>query len=196
MGRKKLFQRPPPPAPPDPALLEAARAALAALAAAGEEATPSAIEGWIKANQHDVWASIRTASALKAAIEAAQPEGGNGRTAATTKGASRMGRKKKAERPEPAVERPAKREPPGEGNGSAAAAPAPATKPAGRNTAPRARRPRAKREGSEAPAAPRPPRPASPGGYDPTRSELLRVLEIAREQGGVGKLGRLVQAVK
>jgi hypothetical protein len=34
------------------------------------------------------------------------------------------------------------------------------------------------------------------GEYDPTRSELLRVLEIARQESSVSRLRKLVQTVK
>jgi hypothetical protein len=58
------------------------------------------------------------------------------------------------------------------------AAPAPAA-PAGRQAAPR-------------PA----PRPSTAPGYDPTRSELVRVLAIARQESSVSKLRKMVQTVK
>src|SRR5262245_28498615 len=110
MGRRLPLRPLPQPAQYDQALLEAVQGALAALSAAGKEATPSDIEEWLKINQHAVWSAIRTPSALKGAIEAAQREQTNGRPAVSTKGASAMTRKKKEQRESP-PERPAKAQP-------------------------------------------------------------------------------------
>jgi hypothetical protein len=259
MGRKNRFDRPlPRPAVHDPALLDAVRGALAALSAPGKEAAASAIEEWIKLHRHEVWLSIRTASALREAIEAARreevsvppvlvpaiPEESKSRPAEpiTTKRASPMARKKKVESlPEP----PAKAEPAAAANGGDQETLAEVVRKAlsgvgvgadnqkvkrwisrhypGRkfnastlNTTISGQRSRMKRESSPpappTPAAPRKPRPAATPApaapprprprpsaapdYDPTRSELLRVLEIARQESSVGRLRKLVLTVK
>jgi hypothetical protein len=199
MGRKKLHQRRPPPSPVvyDPALLEAVRGAIAALSAGNKEASPHAIELWIKEHRHDVWSAITSASALKGAIEAAQQAEGNGRPP-TTEG-SRMGRKKKAVPHGPPPELPPAREraseppPPAEPD---KVEPAPRRARAAGQPTTRARRPRARREEGGKPPAPAAPARAARSDYDPTHSELRRVLEIAREEGGVSKLRKMAQAVK
>ncbi len=254
MGRKKRFERPlPRPAAHDPALLEAVRGALAALSAPGKEAVPSAIEEWIKLHRHEVWLSIRTASALRDAIEAAKrekslprpvpvavvPLESNGRPVepTPTKRGSAMARKKKAEAP---AEPPAKAEPASAANGAEQEPLAEVVRKAlngvgmeadnqkvkrwitrnypGRkfnastlNTTISGQRSRMKRESSPppppapaprktrpaaAPAAPSKPRPLAAPDYDPTRSELLRVLEIARQESSVGRLRKIVLTVK
>ncbi len=220
MGRKKLPERPPPrPAGHDPALLEAVKAALAALPEAGKAASPSAIEEWIKTNRYDVWAAITKVSALKEAIEAANREESNGRAPATAKGASEMGRKKKSEpvdlppeqatRPEPARTSNAGDQGPsanGPARGTNGARPRRRVKrdeAPPRPTAPRKpRQPVPETAAQERPAPPSPaaarhvPRPSAAPEYDPTRSELLRVLEIARQESSVSRLRKMVQTVK
>jgi hypothetical protein len=223
MGRKKQARRPPPPpAGHDPALLEAVRAALAALSAARQEATPSAVEGWIKINRHDVWSSITTAAALKAAIETASREASPPTSPA--EGARVAGGRKKTTRQEAPAQPPVKPEPARTNgkheatpavNGLGRAAQAPARSPVqaaaeadsdrgrGRRGHPRAankasaaQRSEHKRVGEKSLGASVAPRQPDVAGYDPTRSEMLLVLGIAREHGGVAKLRKLVQAVK
>jgi hypothetical protein len=172
----------------DAALLDAVRGALAALSAGRKEASPPAIEEWIKVHQHDLWSSIPTASALKGAIDAVRQEEVPRRPVGKAKETNGMGRKKKVEHHEPPPVQATRPEPASASNGTATASRPPA----------RARRPRAKREASPAspPPAPVKPRPIHSSGYDPTRSDLLRVLAIVRQESSVSKLQKLVQTVK
>jgi hypothetical protein len=202
MGRRKLPVRPPPrPVAHDAALLEAVRGALTALSAGRKEATPPAIEEWIKVHQHDLWSSIPTASALKGAIEAVKQEEVPSHPVSPTKETNGMGRKKKVEKKidqrEPPAEQAARPEPAATRNGNGGASSPPL----------RGRRGRPRRENAPAspppPSKPRPavPRPAAPRltastDYDPTRSDLLRVLAIVRQESSVSKLQKLVQTVK
>jgi hypothetical protein len=55
---------------------------------------------------------------------------------------------------------------------------------------------RAAREEQPAPVKAPAPRPTGVPNYDPTRSELLRVLEIARQESSVSKLQKMVRVVK
>jgi hypothetical protein len=66
------------------------------------------------------------------------------------------------------------------------------------NTTISAQRSKLKRQAAEAarPVATTTPRLARAGDYDPTRSELLRVLAIARQESSVSKLQKLVATVK
>jgi hypothetical protein len=193
MGRKRPpWRLPAPSVEADPALVEAVRGALAALAAARREPTPSAIEEWLKVNQFAVWSAIRTASALKAAIEAAQREGSNGHPAGTAKEATGMGRKKKSER-ETSVAQPVPDPPAARAdNGEEVRAPEPARRPRTKRPARTASKPASAPQAAPA----RQFRPARPGDYDPTRSDLLRVLAIVRQESSVSKLQKLVQTVK
>jgi hypothetical protein len=243
-------------------LLQAVREAVIGLSGAGQDATPSAIEGWIKENQYSVWASITTASALKGAIDAvkkepvARPIHVTGptpapmappsppptpvrqriRKAATSapKEANGMARQKKA-RTHLSPEPPAKAEPAGTGNGSDQDSLAEVVRKAlnglgteagsaavkrwitrnypGREfdtgalrTTIRNQRARLKKASApasakkdSAPASPPPApraRPHAASGYDPTKSEMLRVLEIARQESSVSRLRKIVQTVK
>jgi hypothetical protein len=270
MGRTNHYLRQPlTRAPePEPALLAAVQGALAALAADHKETTPSAIEGWIKANRYEVWASITTASALRHAIEAAKREQPEPRPDIAAKGVNGVSKKKKTERRQPPKPptRPATKPAPAKTTATKAVPAVEAeiaTKPAvvkneeplaevvrkaldgvGAKAQPKAikrwitrhypgrqfnasalsraintQRPRPRQDGGEArtvaPVKPRPAarsatpaakgasapapvkvRPAAAPDYDPTRTELLRVLGIARDQGGVSRLGKMVQAVK
>jgi hypothetical protein len=233
MGRKKHPERAPQAAEHDQTLLQAVRGALAGLSEAGREATPPAIEEWIKANQYDVWASIATASALKGAIEAAARKEGAARPlagaakeasaplppppvrrdlpVAPTKEASGMAGKKKTEQRQPAPERPHPAEPAGNGADRRARTrqeggdrkPPPEAEQGGRKRKQPALTANAVREHPEAEGERRPsspsgpkPRPAAAPAYDPTRSEMLRVLEVARQGGGVSKLNKMVQTIK
>src|SRR5436190_14532435 len=230
-----------PSATADPALLAAARDALAAQ---GREASPSAVEGWIKEHRFEVWSVIASAGALRDAIELArhepaapreEPVNGQGENGVSKKKPRRheasaelppemakpkpavKAAKPKAEPRPVTIEAPAvSDEPLGEvvrkaleslGDGAAPGKikrwikrhypgrkvrPAALTRAINDHRAPVNGAPHKK-----APAeAPRPKAAPAAGGYDPTRSGPLRVLGIAREQGGVGKLARQVQAVK
>jgi hypothetical protein len=200
MGRKKLSPLPPQPAGHGQALLPAVKEALAALSEAGKEVTPSAIEGWIKVNQPEVWAGCNL-PALKWAIETANREENNGRPANNTRGASTVGRKK-SERDEvpPRVEQPEPAGAASKDNGPAPAGSPPREQGTRKKRASAAQAPvvtkRAAREEQPAPAKAAAPRPSSVPNYDPTRSELLRVLEIARRESSVSKLQKMVQVVK
>jgi hypothetical protein len=210
-------------------LLEAVRGALTGLS--GAEATPAAIEAWIKTNRYAVWSSLTLPSTLKEAIEVARQERG-ARPESPAKGTGARGRKK-SDRGKPAAPPTAVPEPAGAARTDQGAGPGKDQEslaevvrkafagvgPEADNEAVRgwiarnypgrefnpgtlnntisAQRSRLKREGSVASVeALSTPRQSATPGYDPTRSELLRVLEIARQQGGVSKLGKLVQAVK
>lgn len=248
MGRLNKYLRAPlkPPADADPALLAAAHDALAALLEQRREASPSAVEGWIKIHRFEVWSSITTASALRHAIELARREPPPREEPARGKGENGVSKKKVEPHESPAElppELPALKPAPKPAKPTAKPKPAPVEAPAAVSNEPLtevvrkalesvgaaaedkkikrwitrhypgrtfkaaslAKAINAQRPASngvhekKAPAVSVKPKSApapATGGYDPTRSELLRVLSIAREQGGVTKLVKQVQAVK